>query len=187
MKKRNPFLKCFLYLRKWNVSPLSLESSCFLGEPLRVFHRNIFHFFRCFHFTIDFCYCFRVFSFFIAFVYCFFGCFYFTTFTIVFREFSFHELSLLWRCFVRYFGFVLLYRECYGFERAFFTHRCFLTYTPSWNLAQPGFIKASLGPAVPSWRLQGLQLRFETDPAHLFVWITQCSANGIRYQVLLIQ
>ena len=38
--------------------------------------------------------------------------------------------------FVRYFVFVLLYRECYGFERAFFTLRCFLRCTPSPYLPQ---------------------------------------------------
>ena len=44
------------------------------------------------------------------------------------------------------------YRECYGFEWAFFTHRRFLPYAPSqhfWHipniLAQPAFIKVSLG------------------------------------------
>ena len=45
--------------------------------------------------------------------------------TIVFRVFSFHELSLPWLYFVRYFVCVLLYRECYGFERAVFTLRYF--------------------------------------------------------------
>ena len=33
-------------------------------------------------------------------------------------------------------------------------------------------------PDVLLWRLQGLPLR-NTDPTHLFVWITQCSAKGI--------
>ena len=28
-------------------------------------------------------------------------------------------------------GHLVIYRECYGFERAFFTRRCFLPYTPS--------------------------------------------------------
>ena len=49
--------------------------------------------------------------------------------------------------------FFFIYRECYGFEWAFFTHRRFLPYTPSrhfWYipniLAQPAFIKVSLTP-----------------------------------------
>ena len=33
--------------------------------------------------------------------------------------------------FVRYFVFLLLYCQCYGFERALFTSRRFLPYTPS--------------------------------------------------------
>ena len=44
------------------------------------------------------------------------------------------------------------YRERYGFEWAFFTHRRFLSYAPFWHfwhipdiLAQPAFIKVSLG------------------------------------------
>ena len=35
--------------------------------------------------------------------------------------------------------YLVIYRECYGFERAFFTLRCFLTYTPScWFQGFPG-------------------------------------------------
>ena len=49
---------------------------------------------------------------------------------------------------VRCFVFILLYRECYGFERDFFTLRRFLSYTLSQHLAQPAFIKAFLGSAV---------------------------------------
>ena len=48
--------------------------------------------------------------------------------------------------------FFFIYRECYGFKWASFTHRRFLPYTPSqhfWHipdiLAQPAFIKVSLG------------------------------------------
>ena len=68
-------------------------------------------------------------------------------FTTVFRVFSlliafFHVTNFLYPdCFfavffVRYVVFVLLYGECYGFERAFFTIRCVLTYTPSPHLPQ---------------------------------------------------
>ena len=45
----------------------------------------------------------------------------------------------------------------------FFTLRRFLPYTPSRHLAQPVFIRASLGPEVQPWKLQGLLLRFETQ------------------------
>ena len=55
------------------------------------------------------------------------------------------------------------YREYYGNERAFFTLRNYLPYNPSYNLAQPAIIKASLGPAVLHWSLQDLPLRFETQ------------------------
>ena len=46
--------------------------------------------------------------------------FYEVTFRLLFRYF-----------FIRNFVFVLLYRECYRFDRAFFTFRRFLPYTPS--------------------------------------------------------
>ena len=40
------------------------------------------------------------------------------------------------------------YRDCYGFEKAFFTLMWFLPYTYSQHLAQPAFIKAFLGLTV---------------------------------------
>ena len=77
-------------------------------------------FFRCFHFTIDFYYCFWVFSLLIAVVH------FITVSSGVFISplilllfFECHQLSLPCLFFVRYFVFVLLYRECYGFEKAF--------------------------------------------------------------------
>ena len=119
---------------------------------------------------------------------CFFRCFYSTTnFTIAFPIVFISRTFITITVFVRNPAFVLFYRECYGFKRVFFTLTRFLSYTPSWHLAQPShtffilhsfltfgttfyFIKASLGPAVPPWRwLQDVPLRFKTDLAHLFV------------------
>ena len=40
------------------------------------------------------------------------------------------------------------YRDRYGFEWAFFTHRRFLPYAPPNILAQPAFIKVSLGASI---------------------------------------
>ena len=60
------------------------------------------------------------------------------------------------------------YRECYGFEWAFFTLSSFPTF-----LAQPAFIKASLGASSYSLKFPGLHTDSRnTDPAHLFVWFT---------------
>ena len=87
--------------------------------------------------------------------------------------------------------FALLYRECYTFERALFTLRCFLPYAPSPHLPQyrkyyrfqtnfllSGFFYLSLLPDIWNnllwsrllwkstflpWRLQGLPLRFKTQ------------------------
>ena len=74
----------------------------------------------------------------------------------------------------------LQYRECYGFERAFFTLRRFLPYTPSRYLAQPAFIKASLGVGSFSLKTAGPTTEFRNiDPVDLFLWITQFSENRI--------
>ena len=61
------------------------------------------------------------------------------------------------------------YRERYGFEWAFFTHRCFLPYAPSLafylRLSRPPW-----EPAVLPWSLQGfiLILKTQTRPICLF-------------------
>ena len=55
-----------------------------------------------------------------------------------------------------------IYREHYGFERTFPTHRAFLSYTLSLTfLIQPTFIKALREPAVLPWNLQGFMLILE--------------------------
>ena len=60
------------------------------------------------------------------------------------------------------------YRERYGFEWAFFTLSSFPTF-----LAQPAFIKASLGAGSYSLKFAGLHTDpRNTDLAHLFVWFT---------------
>ena len=98
------------------------------------------------------------------------SCFYFfrcfRVFSLLIAFFHFTVSSL----FVRYFVFVLLYRKCYGFERAFFNLRRFLPSTPSQHLVQPAFIKASQRPAVQPWRLQDLPRRFETQTLPIFLF-----------------
>ena len=62
------------------------------------------------------------------------------------------------------------YHKRYGFERASFTLRRFLPYTPSQYLAQPAFIKVSLGAASSSLKVAGPPTEVRnTDAAHLFV------------------
>ena len=112
--------------------------------------------------------------------------FYEVTFRLLFRYF-----------FIRNFVFVLLYRECYRFDRAFllsgvfclillptfpkvpqvlrsertfFILRRFLTYILSQHLAQPAFIKASVGADTSSMKVAGPPTEVRnTDPAHIFV------------------
>ena len=76
--------------------------------------------------------------------------------------------------------FFFIYFECYGFEWAFFTQRCFLPYTPSWPFWHiPTFWHNLLlsrfhwEPAVTFLKFAGLHADTQnTDPAHLFVWFT---------------
>ena len=92
----------------------------------------------------------QIFLFYYLLYHCFFECFHFTNFIYCGNFLPGNSLTLL-------------YRECYGCERAFFTLRRFLPHTPSRNLA-PAFIKASLGPTVlPSRWFKGFPLRFETQ------------------------
>ena len=178
---KNPLLKCFLYFRKLKFSTPSLKTPIFLGEPLRVFHHC---FFRCFHFTIDFYYLFWVFSLLIAFVH-------FITVSLCVFFFSPLILLLFFECF-HFTKF--LYRDCFlsgtsflccctanatDLRELFFTLRRSLPYTASRNLAQPAFIKASLGPTIQPSRLQGLPLMFETQTGSNCLFESHCSANGI--------
>ena len=88
-----------------------LKKLSLLGEPLRVFRH---YFFRCFYFS----------PLIFATLFLFF---------IVDCTFSYQQLCSF---FARQSVFVLLYRECYGSERAFVTFRSFLPYTSSRYLAQ---------------------------------------------------
>ena len=141
---------------------------------------------------------------------CFHRCFYFITDFYYCFSGGFISLTFYHDCFfVRYFSFVLLYRQCYGFEKAFFSLSCFLPYTPSTHLPQycrcysfkrafftlKGFFLTLLldiwhnlllsrlqwEPAVLSWRLHGLPLRFEkqTRPICLF------ESHSVQQKVLV--
>ena len=105
-----------------------------------------------------------------VFHHCFFRCFYFTTdFSIVFRVFSFHQLSLPLLFFVRYVIFVLLYHECYGFERAFFRFQAFFTLL-SFPISDTTCIyQGFLGAGSFALKVVGPPTDVKnTDPAHLF-------------------
>ena len=115
----------------------------------------------------------------------FFGCFH--RWLHFFMSPAFFTLTAFFLLFIRYFVFVLLYREYYRFERAYFTLRCFLPYTTSRNLAQPAFIKVSLEAGSFFLKVAGPPTEVQnTDPTHLFVWSTQYSAKGINRQVLFM-
>ena len=137
---------------KWNLWLQTLKAlGVFLRAPLRVFHHC---FFRCFHFTTEFYYCWL--HLFISSTLGFFITVSSDVFisrlilTIVFRMLSFHQLSLPWLCQVL--RFMLLYRECYGFERTFFTLRRFLPYSPSRHLAQRDVAPACIYQGFPESR-----------------------------------
>ena len=64
-------------------------------------------------------------------------------------------------------GHLVIYRECYGSERAFFTLRCFLHYTPSC------WFQGNSGAGISTLKLVGLHADIRNIvPARLFVWIT---------------
>ena len=121
-KMKKPTLKKLLIVQEIKLfNPKLKKLLFFLKERFRLFHSWILLFF------FGWFYCW--FHFFTS---PFRQMFLFTTnFTIVFWVFSCHQLSLSWLFSVRYFVFVLLYRDCYRFERAFFNLRRFLPDTPS--------------------------------------------------------
>ena len=70
--------------------------------------------------------------------------------------------------------FFLIYRERYGFERAFFTHRCFLPYAPSrhfWRNLLLSRLPWEL--AVIPWNLQGFILILETQTQSICLFDSQ--------------
>ena len=70
--------------------------------------------------------------------------------------------------------FFLIYRERYGFERAFFTHRCFLPYAPSrhfWRNLLLSRLPWEL--AVIPWNLQGFILILETQTRPICLFDSQ--------------
>ena len=67
--------------------------------------------------------------------------------------------------------FFFIYRKRYGFEWAFFTHRRFLPYAPSWYFWHNLLLsRLPWEPAVIPWNLQGfiLILKTQTRPICLF-------------------
>ena len=80
-----------------------------------------------------------------------------------------------------------IYCRCYGFEWAFFTHRCFFTLRcfPKF-LIHPGFVKASLGAGSSSLKLAGLHADPQnTNPAHLLIWFIVIQKLHIQKNSLL--
>ena len=146
--KKRTLWKNFLYFRKRNSVAPSFNNSCvFSGEPLRVFHH---------------CSCV-----FISPLYCFSGVF------IVDWICSFHQLSLPWLSGT---SFLCCCTASATDLRDLFLLWCFLRYTPSRHLGEPAFIKAFLGADSSSLMVRGTPTEVrQTDPTHLFVWITVLS------------
>ena len=104
--------------------------------------------------------------FFISSCFHFFRCLWMSSLLIAFVHFT----SL----FVRYFSFVLLLHcKCYGFERAFFTVRGFLPYTPSQHLAQPAFetlrFETQIWP-ICMFESHSVQQKVLIDGFYLYAW-----------------
>ena len=124
----------------------------------------------------------------------YFECFYVTNFLGLNGSLLALILTLkVFQCFCQVFHSVLLllYCKCYGYERLFFTLRHFWPFTPSphlmQGLPQSAFIKVSLGDGSSSLKISGPTTVVQsTQPAHLFAWIAQCSANCIIWWVLFM-
>ena len=66
------------------------------------------------------------------------------------------------------------YRERYGFEWAFLTHRCFLPYAPSQNFGTTCFYQGFAGSRqLLSWKLQGFILLLETQTRPICLFDSQ--------------
>ena len=136
---------------------LKLRNSCFFfRKTVGVFRHCLF---RCSFFYAFICSCFHFFTF--SFLQMFLG---------VFIDDCICSLHFFFT--VRYFVFALLYRECYGFERAYFTPRCFLPYTLSC------FYQGFTGAGSSALKVSGLPTEVRnTEPQHQFVWTKQCSTT----------
>ena len=166
------------------------KNSCFffLDEPRRVFLFFTFFSVTLFLFMDVFIlHLSRVFSFFIfsfvfinqlsrVFSFFTFLMFHFSpfqgVFVLLYHEcYWFEKAFFTLRHFLPYIPFPHLpqYCQCYWFERAFFILRRFLPYTPSRHLAQPAFIKASLGASSSSLKVAGPPtLKHRSDPCVCF-------------------
>ena len=170
-KMKNPTLKNFLCFEKWNFSNPRLKyywgniavSSDLLTSPL------IFTILLSDVFIVDS----------ICSLHCFFRCFYFTTdFIIVFRVFSFHQVSLP-RLFFQVLRFcavapwVLWIWKSFFYSQVFFVLYSFPTFgITCFYPGLPGSGSSALKIAGPPTEVPNTKL------AHLIVLVTQCSAKG---------
>ena len=113
---------------------------------------------------------------------CFFMCFFFSPLILLLFFECFHFTKFLYRdCFLSGTSFLCCCTaNATDLRELFFTLRRSLPYTASRNLAQPAFIKASLGPAIQPSRLQGLPLMFETQTGSNCLFESHCSAICIK-------
>ena len=133
---------------------------------------RVFHFFVFLFLFVFISYCFHFFLFLVIIVFIS-SCFHFSQFLVLF-VFVPSDVSSLLRC----------YHECYGFEKAFFTLRRFLSYTPS--CVYQGFP----GTGSSALKVAGLPTEVQnTDPSHLFeshsVW-QLCDKQGTLFKLFII-
>ena len=90
--------------------------------------------------------------------------------SLCFLLFCYHHVTYRTTCHTS--GHLVIYRECYGFERAFFTLRCFLPCTPSC------YFQDLSGAGSLTLRLAGL-LIFETYPRPSYLFQSQQSRKWV--------
>ena len=129
---------------------------------------------------------------FILLVRAFLPCYRYSTLAPQCRE-DLHQLWALSDCYffllscLLFLALLLLYHDCCRFERVFLTLRFFLLYNPSLHLVHVPiqhvpieFIKVFLGAESSSLKAawHSFVVR-NTNPASLFVWVSQCSPKAI--------
>ena len=151
----------------------------FLGERLRVFHQFIL---RCFHFHINFtifyvCFHYWLHLFTSLFLQVFlFHHWVYYCFSSVFISPTFFTVALFCQllCFCAVVPPMLRIWESFFYSKVFFTIHSFRTFDTTC------FYQGIPGAGNSAMNIAGLPTEVRnTDPVHLFVWITQCSAKGI--------
>ena len=103
------------------------------------------------------------------------------TFFAAFCQVHFFMSPTFFATFCQVLRFCVVVRACYGFEKEIFILKRVLPYSPSRHLAQPAFIKASLGASSSSLKVSDLPLSFETQTRPICLF----ESHSVQLKVLV--